>query len=54
MEILPAVNEWTEAIVTYYRALEKQNLPPELIEKLVVGWQEYMLYLVKSDNDDKV
>ena len=54
MEILPAVEEWTEAVVAYYRALAKQNLPPGLIEKLVVSWQEYMLYLVRNDNSDKV
>ena len=43
--------EWAEVIATYYRALLAQNLPPDLIINLVIGWQAHMLYLVEHSTD---
>lgn len=53
MKEITEVKEWAELVANYYRELVGQSLPNSLIEKLVVGWQDYMLFLVKSDEDSK-
>lgn len=52
MKMAPVVKEWAELVAEYYRSLVRQEIPPKLIEKLVVDWQIHMLFLVKGADDE--